>query len=164
MNISSLVLFDSVFGNTEKIAQAVSEELAKYGDSKALRIGDASVEDLRNIRFLVVGSPTRAFSATPSTKEFIRKFPKNTLADIAVATFDTRVDLKTVNSRFLDFMVRLFGYAAEPLMKSLVAKGGISAGLPAGFIVENSEGPLRKGELERARAWISVLAVGLPKT
>jgi hypothetical protein len=47
-------------------------------------------------------------------------------------------------------MVRLFGYAAEPIAKSMVKKGGELVGDPVGFVVLDSEGPLKEGELERS--------------
>jgi hypothetical protein len=50
-------------------------------------------------------------------------------------------------------MVKLFGYAAIPIANRLRKKGGELALPPEGFIVEGTEGPLRRGELERAADW-----------
>ena len=44
-------------------------------------------------------------------------------------------------------------YAAERIAKDLVKKGGRLVAEPEGFIVENKEGPLKQGELERASKW-----------
>ena len=55
---------------------------------------------------------------------------------------------------FLKFMAGLFGYAAEPIAKRLKKAGGDEAVTPAGFIVTDTEGPLKEGELERAAAWV----------
>jgi len=56
-------------------------------------------------------------------------------------------------------MVKLFGYAAEPIAKRLGRKGGELAVTPEGFLVEGTEGPLKEGELERAAAWAERIAV-----
>jgi hypothetical protein len=74
-----------------------------------------------------------------------------------VAAFDTRVEVAKVNSAFLTFMVKLFGYAAEPIARGLKKKGGLLVGTPAGFFVLGKEGPLEEGELERAASWAKQL-------
>jgi flavodoxin I len=49
--------------------------------------------------------------------------------------------------------MKVIGYAAPKIAKSLIAKGGRQVAPPEGFIVLDKEGPLRDGELERAAAW-----------
>ena len=70
-----------------------------------------------------------------------------------MAAFDTRADMEAVSPRFLRIMARTFGYAAEPIAARLVKQGGSQAIPPAGFLVKDTEGPLKDGELERAAAW-----------
>ena len=79
-----------------------------------------------------------------------------------MAAFDTRmvVDGPKVPG-ILRFMAGIFGYAAEPLAKLLVGKGGKQAAPPAGFFVQDSEGPLNVGELERAAGWARQVAAGM---
>jgi hypothetical protein len=50
------------------------------------------------------------------------------------AALDTRVDVKEVKSGFLNFMVKLFGYAAGPILNKIVKKGGKSIIEPEGFL------------------------------
>ena len=104
---------------------------------------------------LIVGSPTRAFSPTPATKKLLTSIPRQGLGGIRVAAFDTRMDVDKVGSSVLSVMVKFFGYAAEPIAARLRKKGGQPALPAAGFFVEDSEGPMREGELERAAAWAS---------
>jgi hypothetical protein len=78
--------------------------------------------------------------------------PSGSLRGVKVAAFDTRVAVAE-GPAILKFFVKLFGYAAEPMAKQLVKKGGTQAMEPAGFIVEGTEGPMCEGELERAAAW-----------
>ncbi|MBN1875604.1 MAG: flavodoxin family protein [Anaerolineae bacterium] len=144
-----LVVYDSVFGNTEKVAQCVGEAL----EAQTLQVGDVKAEHLASLDALIVGSPTRAFSATPAIKSWLKSLSPGSLQGVKVAAFDTRMDVKEVNSRILTFFVKIFGYAAEPMATRLVKKGGAQAMPPAGFFVKGSEGPLKDGELERAAEW-----------
>jgi hypothetical protein len=49
--------------------------------------------------------------------------------------------------------MKVIGYAAPRISSGLQAKGGRLAAAPEGFIVEDKEGPLKQGELERAASW-----------
>ena len=74
------------------------------------------------------------------------------------AVFDTRLDVKNVDSKILGIMVKMFGYAAEKMYKALAKKGSTQAAEPAWFFVTESEGPLMGGELERATEWVKAAA------
>jgi flavodoxin len=147
--MKALVIYDSVFGNTEKIARAVGEGAS----AKVVKVDALQPSDLEGVTLLLVGSPTRAFRSTEGIQKFLKKLPKGSLTGVAVGGFDTRADVATVNNRMLTSMVKVFGYAAEPIDKALVKCGGRQAAPPAGFFIEESEGPLREGELERAKEW-----------
>jgi len=151
--MKALVVYDSVFGNTEKVAQAIGAALASQAEVHMLRVGDVKPEHLTGLDALLVGSPTRAFSATPAMKAWLRRLAPASLKGVKVAAFDTRADVKEVNSRILTFFVKLFGYAAEPMAARLVKKDGVQAMPAEGFSVTGTEGPLEEGELERAAAW-----------
>ncbi len=75
------------------------------------------------------------------------------LEGVKVAAFDMRILLSDINSPILPPLVRTFGYAAKPMNDKLVQKGGEQAALPKGFSVEDTKGPLKEGELERAAEW-----------
>jgi flavodoxin I len=156
--MKSLVVFDSLFGNTEMVARAVAEALGEHGEARAVRVAEVEPWHLEGIELLVVGSPTQKFRPTPATLAWLAKLPPATLAGVRVAAFDTRIDVGTVRNRLLTTLVGWFGYAAEPLDQRLVRAGGAQAGAPAGFIVEDKQGPLREGESDRARAWARQLA------
>lgn len=154
MNV--LIVYDTAFGNTEKVAQAMAAVLG----CEARRAGEVLPEQLTGLEALIVGSPTQAFQPLPSVKTFLQRLPAGALQGVAVAAFDTRVDVTTVKSAILTLLVKLFGYAAEPIGKHLVKKGGTQALPPAGFFVEDKEGPLREGELERAASWARQILKG----
>ncbi len=155
--MKALVVYDSVFGNTEKVAQAIGEALG----AGVMKVGSARPEDLSGVGLLVVGSPTRAFSATPATKAFLAGIAGGALKGARVTAFDTRLDMNDPAPGFLKFLVRIFGFAAKPIARGLVGKGGSLAAAPEGFLVAGTEGPLKPGELERAAEWGRRLAAGI---
>ena len=153
MNI--LVVYDSYFGNTEKIAQEVGRS---FGDDVPVkRPADVDMASLPSLDLLIVGAPTRAFRPSDAIKTFLKELPNDSLKNVKVAAFDTRIDPKDIGNPILKFMANIFGYAAEPIAKGLVKKGGDLVGEPIGFVVLDSEGPLREGEMERAADWVETL-------
>ena len=157
--MKALVIYDSVFGNTEQVAQAIGQALLAEGhEVQSLRVTEASPQQVTEVDVLLVGSPTRAFRPTPATVQFLKDIPDNGLQGVKVGAFDTRIAPEDTGSRLLSVLVRFFGYAAEPMAKRLRQKGGAQALSPEGFIVTGKEGPLREGELERAAGWARGIA------
>jgi flavodoxin I len=151
-----LIVYDSFFGNTEKIALAIKEVLEKdprVSEAKALRVEEADPKKLEGLSMLIVGSPTRAFRPSPAVTGFIKQIPARELAGKKVAAFDTGISGEDASPRFLRIFIRLFGYAAKPISARLVKKGASLVIAPEGFLVQDTEGPLKEGELERAAHW-----------
>lgn len=156
-----LIVYDSVFGNTEKIAQVIGNAMGSQAEVNILRVGNVKQENLRGLDMLIVGSPTRAFKPTKEIINFLNGFPKNGLKGVKVAAFDTRFTMSAIEeSRVLPFLVRLFGYAAKPISNRLEKKGGELIIPPEGFFVEGVEGPLKEGEIERAASWAKEIVKG----
>ena len=151
--MKTLVVYESAFGNTEKIAYAMGKALEKDDSTAVIRVDEVTPDDLKGMELLIVGCPTQKFQAMPASKAFIRKSPSELLKNLPVAAFDTRIALEDIHSSFLRFLVGTFGYAAKPLANRLRRKGGILITLPEGFYVQDTKGPLKEGELERAQAW-----------
>ncbi len=152
-----LIIYDSVFGNTEKIAQAIGNSLSSKENVETLRVSEVKPEQLIGLELLIVGSPTRVFKPTKAIMNFLNKIPLNVLKGVKVAAFDTRISTADVNSRLLNILVKLFGYAAKPIAYKLEKKGGSLIIPPEGFFVKDSEGPLKDGELERAADWAKLI-------
>ena len=150
--MKTLVVYDSVFGNTAKVAAQIAQAL----DSEAVQLDKVNESLLVDVELLVVGSPTRAFKPTPNMIAWIQGLTSNQLWQAKVATFDTRIDTRKTKNIMLRF-VDIMGYAAPWLEKNLAAKGLAIAKPGEGFYVEASEGPLKTGELERAAAWATSL-------
>jgi len=155
--MKALVLYDSYFGNTEKIAHAIGSSLAPSYEVDVARVSGLQPAQLQGVQLLVLGAPTRAFQPSEAAKAFLKNLGPQALKGVKVAAFDTRVDITKVNSAVLTFLVKLFGYAAEPIARGLKKKGGVLIGTPEGFFVKDKEGPLEEGELDRAAAWAKQL-------
>ena len=155
MNI--LVLYASVFGNTEKVAQTIGSALTENGTVIVRKVEEVQSADWQELDAVVVGSPTRAFQATPALMKVLRSIPGYGLQGVKAAVFDTRADLEMVNSKVLTTMMKFFGYADQPIARVLKKKGATLLSPTAGFFVQESEGPLVDGELERASAWVKSL-------
>lgn len=165
--MKAMVIYDSVFGNTAQIAQAIGNGLSNAPgapeDVELRQIGNVKPEYLVGLDVLIVGSPTRGFRPTPATSDFLKSIPKNALRGVKVAAFDTRFTEEEINSHgvVLSKLVSVFGYAAKPISDRLEKKGGELAAPPEGFYVDGTEGPLTEGELERAAEWAGqILAKG----
>jgi len=155
MNI--LVIYDSVYGNTEKIALAIGGELGSPEDVAIMRVSEVKPDQFRGLKLLVVGSPTQRFRPTLAISNLLKGISTNSLKGVKVTAFDTRLTKSNIEETpILAFFVRLFGqaaYAAKSIADGLKSKGGELSAPSEGFFVEGMEGPLVKGELERAAVW-----------
>lgn len=153
-----LVVYESMFGNTEAVARAVAEGLSGRMDVELHEVSTATISDRADL--IVAGGPTHAFSLSrPSTREeaiaqgatrgnegvglreWLGDLPRATQNE-AFAAFDTRVDK----------VRRLPGSAAAKAARIARRLGYAPAGQES-FYVTDTMGPLVHGELERGRAW-----------
>jgi len=168
--MSTLIVYESLFGNTREIAEAIAEG-ARTADPGAevgcVAVADLDADQVASARLLVVGGPTHmhGMSSGVSRRGGIKN-ERNTghedriepaaegpgvrdwLRDLAHAptgargaAFDTRVDM------------RFAGGAAPGIAKRLRRHGYELVAEPEGFVVEDTTGPLHDGELQRAREW-----------
>jgi hypothetical protein len=162
----ALVVYESFWGNTKAVAEAVAHGLGGAAVSEVSAIGPVEWDELD---LLVVGGPTHAFSMSrPSTRHDahsqgapsgaeergLREWLDALPADLAVpvATFDTRAS-----------MVRnLPGSAAKAASKELKRHHHGRVVDRRSFYVSDSAGPLVDDELERAAAWGAELAATAP--
>ena len=158
--MKALVVFESMWGNTEEIAWAVARGLGEGTDVEVLDVSGEVPEDLSDVGLLVVGGPTHAFSMSrPSTRhdavtkgappghegrgirEWLAALPASD--HVQVATFDTRVGS----------VRRLPGSAAHRAAKQVRRHHLGHLVDEESFYVEDMDGPLADGELARAQEW-----------
>ncbi len=148
-----LVIYDSFFGNTEQIAQAIGNALGSQEDVGTFRVSSVKQEQLTGLELLIVGSPTRGFRPTQAITSFLKRTSTDGLKGVKVAAFDTRFSTSDIESSALRFIVKTGGYAAKRIAEKLKESGGALIVPPEGFYVKGEEGPLKEGELERAADW-----------
>lgn len=107
--MKALIVYDSVYGNTEKIAKAIGNAIPC--ETKILRAGETDFSALEKFDILVVGSPTHAGRPTNAIKSFLEKIPPNALKNTSAASFDTRTSIEAQGA-FIRALVNFFGYAS----------------------------------------------------
>ena len=146
--MKTLVVYDSMYGNTEKVAEAIGGAIV--GDVMVLNAAKANPSELESIDLLIVGSPTQGGRPTPAIQDFLNRVSEPAIKGINIAAFDTRFSTR---------WVKIFGYAAGKIARSLEKLGGTRIVSPEGFFVKGKEGPLEEGELERAASWAREVAI-----
>jgi len=158
--MKSLIVYDSQFGNTKKVAEAIGGVLGKSGRVFLIRASNVQPGDMSGLNLLVVGSPTQQFTATSEVKSWLNRLPADSLRGVRAAAFDTRFTQEKINEvKILGYLVKVFGYAAEPIAQRLEKKGAALVLQPEGFYVGDTEGPLLEKELERAVEWAENLVM-----
>lgn len=151
--MNALVVYESQFGNTEKVAQAIAGALRVFGQARAVRVDPTHSIDLQGVDLLVVGGPTQSWGVTSGIRAFLEKIPPTELRRMSVACFDTRLR-----------QPRLLTGSAAGVMAKILQKMGVVSRVPAeSFLVSGKEGPLLDGELERAVGWAKTLPVQLQR-
>ena len=159
----ALVVFESMYGNTEAVARAIADGLATRMPVDVVEVGDAPAVPGDDVDLLVVGGPTHAFgmsrastrrdaaekaekagdalvSRGPGVREWLEALPAR--PGLRAAAFDTRVARP-----------RVPGSAARAIRRRFRRGGASVVDGPHSFYVDGMDGPLSAGELERAHAW-----------
>jgi hypothetical protein len=157
----ALVVYESMFGNTGLIAEAIADGLALHGVVERVEVGEAPDLISPEIDLVVVGGPTHAFGLSrPGTRSSAANETEGPLVstgiglrewleriapqkgNVSSAAFDTRVDEP-----------RVPGSAAAGAAKRLRRLGFHQLVAPESFFVVGTTGPLLAGEYERAHRW-----------
>jgi flavodoxin len=141
--MKALVIYDSKFGNTERLARAIAEKLGGEEPAPMITAWTASPHNLVGIDLLAVGGPTQGHGISSALRVFLDRIPPEAVRGMSVVTFDTR----------LRWPRALSGSAAAGCARRLEKKGARLVAAPECFLVMAAEGPLVEGELGRARDW-----------
>jgi hypothetical protein len=167
VQMRALVVYESLFGNTRLVAEAVGEGLSSTSDVEVVEVG-AAPTTLDGVDLVVVGGPTHAFGMSRrrtredgkrqgeqaghvivsqgiGVREWLESL--SPAAGTAAVAFDTRVDRP-----------RVPGSAAAGIAKRLRSRGFPLVARPETFWVTGTMGPLRQGEADRAHRWGEQLA------
>ena len=165
--MKALVVYESFWGNTAAVARAIAEGIG--AGAQALSTAEASPELVRDADLLVAGAPVVGFALStdgvrsgiadddgggahppdvsgPSMRSWLEHLP---LTSARGAAFETRIWWSPRG-------------ATGDIERRLQRVGWRRVAPPGRFVVEDKYGPLRQGELERARAWGEALRSALP--
>jgi hypothetical protein len=162
--MKAIVVYESLWGNTAAIAKAIAEGLGP--DARALSTAEATPAALAGAELIVAGAPVLGFSlpteeirrnigsqpqlgapappdlSKPSMRSWLERLPHG---EAGFAAFETRA-------------VITLGGATKGITEGLEKAGYHSIAKPQKFYVKGKYGPLKDGELERARQWGAELA------
>lgn len=150
--MKTLIIYDSAYGNTEKIASAIQDALRPFGDVQLTLVKNAQQKDLVSSDIVFVGSPTQGGRPTEQVQAFIDNLPSDVLKNKLVAAFDTRFATND-HGLFLKIVMKTIGFASPKIARKLEKKGARLVQPAAGFIVEDTKGPLSNEELTKAFRW-----------
>ncbi len=158
----ALVVYESMFGNTAKIAKAIADGLSTGAEVTLTDVTGAPADVPPDVDVVVVGGPTHTFtmSRDSTREEAARRGGSRTAGGIRewlqglpigghpqdFVAFDTRVNMP------------LLPGAASHSATRLARKRGFSVTAPECFLVYGYHGPLIAGEVERAREWGRLLS------
>jgi hypothetical protein len=160
----ALVVYESMFGNTRIVAEAVAAGLASGAKVDLLEVAEAPPSLDPGIDLLVVGAPTHAFGLSrPDTRAEAAEEATRPLVSqgSGLREWLDRLDSHGAEARVAAFDTRVRhvpGSAARVAIRRLRRRGLAAAGDPTSFWVTGKHGPLARGEQERAERWGERLA------
>lgn len=164
--MKAIVVYESHWGNTAAVARVIAEGIGP--EARVLATDEATGAVVADVDLIVAGSPLLGFSLP--TENMLKGMATNaakdpTPPDLSHPSMRSWLEaLPHGRGRAAAFETRIWwspGSAAKAILKQLEALGYRPVGKGERFIVEGKYGPLRAGELERARAWGAELAQGM---
>jgi len=153
--MKGIVIFDTSYGNTRAIAEAISETLKESEiEVDTFYVKDVKKLSAKDYNFLVLGSPTKFGTMSFAIRGFLGKVKSEEWIDKPFAAFDTE------NPENIE---RKEGSAAEKIAERLRDKQ-MNQLLPVlKAVVLGWKGPLQEGETERAKEYARRLATELKR-
>jgi len=163
LEIKAYVVYESLWGNTAAIARAIAEGFGP--EAQALTTDEASPEVVATADLVVAGSPVLAFNLpTDSIRDSVARSEVDapTPPDLSHPSMRSWLEsLPRGHARCAAFETRIWWSprgATGAIEDRLERTGYLPIAKAAKFVVKGKYGPLRDGELERARKWGRTLA------
>jgi hypothetical protein len=161
--MKAIVVYESLWGNTAAIARAIAEGIGP--EAQALSTAEATAEVIADADLIVAGAPVIAFNLpTEQTRDSIRTNPSRARSNPDFSHPSMRSWLEALpkgQGRAAAFETRLWwspGGSTSTIVRKLEGAGYRTVAKAQRFIVKGAYGPLRNGEVERARQWGAELA------
>jgi menaquinone-dependent protoporphyrinogen IX oxidase len=156
--MKGIVVYDTSYGNTKKIGETIADTLKESGI-------EVHLFDVKNVKklsakeygFLVLGSPTRFGTMSFAIRGFLGKVKEEEWMSKPFAAFDTENPENIEKAR----AEKKEWSAAEKISEKLRDKK-MNQLLPVlKALVEGMKGPLKEGEIQRAKDYARELSVKL---
>ena len=161
--MKAVVVYESLWGNTAAIARAIAEGIGP--DAQALTTDAARAEAIADADLIVAGAPVLGFSLpTDQMRESVARSEAGAPSppDLSHPSLRSWLDsLPRGHGRAAAFETRIWWSprgATGDIERGLERAGYQRAAKAQKFVVTDKYGPLREGELERARRWGEELA------
>ena len=161
--MKAIVVYESLWGNTAAIARAVADGLGE--GARALSTAEAIGPAIAGADLIVAGAPVLGFRLpTEAMRQSVVTSERNapTPPDLSHPSMRSWLDaLPNGQGRSAAFETRIWwspGGATAPIADKLAWAGYPPLTKARRFVVKGKYGPLRDGELERARRWGAELA------
>ena len=161
--MKAVVVYESLWGNTAAIARAIAEGIGP--EARAVSTAAATAAVMADADLIVAGAPVLAFSLpSDRMRENLRANPGRapTPPDLSHPSMRSWLTaLPEGHARSAGFETRIWwspGGATGGIVRGLERAGYHSVAKAHRFVVTGAYGPLRDGELERARLWGAELA------
>jgi hypothetical protein len=164
--MKAVVVYESMFGSTHELAEAIATGLRPDFDVRVVRVDALQDEDVDDVNLLVAGAPTHVhtISTTATRHDAVSRshdpaqdlhldepemasglrewFDRADAAPGLYAAFDTRTNIPRL----------LSGAASVRIGRELRKKGSVPVVPPESFLVDGYAG-LKAGEADRGLAW-----------
>jgi len=139
------VVVASPCGVTDTVAKAVARAVDWSYEHNARPANEVDPIEIRTPSIVFLGGPTHRREMGESLRGFLDRMPDRLIAQSLFAAFDTR---------FHDSPI-VTGSSARHIQRAVEGRGGRNLVPGESFFVIRRDGPLREGEVERARMWAS---------
>jgi len=157
--MKAIVVYESHWGNTAAIARAIAEGIGP--EAVVLTTSDAVGEVLTGVDLIVAGAPVLGFSLPTEDmlKGLVREATPPDLSHPSMRAW--LAALPKGKGRSTAFETRIWwspGGSIKGIQRELENAGYTALAAAERFIVKDRYGPLKEGELERAKLWGAALA------
>jgi flavodoxin len=149
--MKGIVVFDSVYGNTKQVAEAIAEQIRADGHSaETLNLGEREATKVE-ADFMFIGSPTRIGRMTKKAKAFVEGLDVEYWRNRPIVTFDTVGPMSEDVEKRKVWLARVEKSAATRMRDQAKARGlGVHPDV-LHVAVTGFKGPLAPDALEVAR-------------
>jgi len=148
--MKGLIVFDSYFGNTKSVADAIAGQVRAEGhEVTVVSARDGKPWEI-TADFLFVGSPTRIGRPTGRVRKFVKKLDRQQWGAKPVAAFDTYMAANPEDPKSKKWTEYGAGYLLHDVLK---VKGFNVRSPPLKCLVTDSKGPLASDALDKARQY-----------